>query len=267
MTNNAQFVSVTVNPIETDIEYIWLNSNLIDRPLIIFLHEGLGSLSMWKNFPQELCNAINCRGLVYSRPSYGKSPPTSFNEKWGSDFMHDHAYRVLPDFLEALSIDVNNNPPWLFGHSDGGSIALLYASKYPNQLAGAVVLAPHIFVEELTINSIKKARDAYIETDLAERLSKYHKNVDSAFWGWNDVWLDPDFKKWNIHAELELISCPILAVQGRNDEYGTLEQIRAIKRVLPKTELLELDNCSHSPHRDQSEALIVATSRFIRNYS
>lgn len=267
MSSHPQFISLSTNSLETTIEYQWLNPELSDTPLVIFLHEGLGSLSMWKKFPQQLCDAIQCRGLVYSRPAYGQSTPRPANEKWDISFMHQHAYEVLPYFLSELSIDTKQNPPWLFGHSDGASIALLYASKYPDLLAGAIVLAPHILVENLTISSIKQARSAYKNTNLHEKLAKYHNDVDSAFWGWNDIWLNPDFIKWNIETEITKITCPLLAVQGFDDEYGTMKQIQVIKRRLPQTELLELSNCGHSPHRDQPEALIIATNHFIHNYS
>jgi pimeloyl-ACP methyl ester carboxylesterase len=151
----------------------------------------------------------------------------------------------------------------LFGHSDGASIALLYAAQFPQALAGAIVLAPHILVEDLSVTSIEKARTAYLETDLRQRLTKYHHDPDSAFWGWNNIWLHPPFRAWSIETEVESIRCPLLAVQGQDDEYGTLEQIHGIARRVPQTELLELSDCGHSPHRDQAERLITSASAFI----
>ena len=244
------------------IEHEWIGADRPDAPLMIFLHEGLGSLAMWKDFPRRLCTALGCRGLVYSRPGYGRSTPRAAGEVWGPDFMHRQAHELLPALLKALGIDALTNPPWLFGHSDGASIALLFAARHPQAVAGAIVVAPHIFVEALSLASIEQARLAYVQTDLREKLSRYHADVDSAFWGWNRIWLDPRFKSWSIVSEIDGITCPLLAVQGVDDEYGTLEQIRGIARRLPQTQLQELVACGHSPHRDQTEALIDAVQSF-----
>ena len=233
-------------------------------PLMIFLHEGLGSLSMWRDFPARLCAAAGLRGLVWSRPGYGRSTPRAASESWQLDFMHRQANEVLPALLAALGIDTAAHPPWLFGHSDGGSIALLHAASHPGRVAGLVVLAPHIQVEELSVASILKAREAYLDTDLRERLGRHHDDVDSAFWGWNQVWLRPEFRDWTIEDEIAAIACPLLAVQGLDDEYGTLEQIRGIARRVPGTELLELPDCGHSPQRDQPERVIAEVVRFVR---
>ena len=219
---------------------------------------------MWKDFPQRVCAAAGLRGLVYSRPGYGRSTPRDVEEAWGLDFMHRQAHEVLPALFGALGVDSTTRPLWLFGHSDGASIALLYAARFAGNVAGAVLMAPHICVEDLSVASIEQARTAYLETDLRERLAKYHDDPDSAFWGWNRIWLHPPFKQWSIEAELATIRCPLLAVQGLDDEYGTLEQIRGIARVVPRTELLELPNCGHSPHRDQPERMIAAAAGFIR---
>ena len=248
------------------IEYQWLGSEDAGRPLIVFLHEGLGSVSMWKDFPQLLCEAANCRGLVYSRPGYGKSTPRAADDAWQPDFMHCQAFEVLPALLEALDIDTEKHKPWFFGHSDGGSIALLFAARYPNNTTGAIVIAPHILVEDVSISSIAQTRVAYQTTELPNlksRLARHHDDPDSAFWGWNNIWLSPDFRHWNLTQAIKTITCPLLAVQGLDDEYGTLEQIHGIKRVLPATQLLELADCGHSPHRDQPDALIGACIAFI----
>ncbi len=242
-------------------------------PLMVFLHEGLGSVSMWRDFPDQLCAALRCRGLVYSRPGYGRSSPRPEDEHWAPDFMHHQAWEVLPALLQALGVDTVAQPPWLFGHSDGGSIALLHAARFaaagdgPAQVAGAIVLAPHILVEDIAITSIQAARQAYTEADLKAALSRHHGDTDSAFWGWNDAWLNPAFRAWDIRAELPAISCPLLAVQGVDDEYGSLEQIRGIQRALPDTQLLELQGCGHSPHRDQPAALIAAVQAFMAEAS
>ena len=173
--------------------------------------------------------------------------------------MHDQAHEVLPAMLKALNV---LDAPWLFGHSDGGSIALLYAARHA--AAGVVALAPHIRVEDVSVNSITKAKDAYENTDLRQRLARYHVDVDSAFWGWNCIWLAPEFRDWSIDDELSTITCPVLAVQGVNDEYGTLAQIRDIQKHVPHTQLLELNLCGHSPHRDQPQALTQACVNFTR---
>jgi pimeloyl-ACP methyl ester carboxylesterase len=245
------------------IEHQWIGRGLVDRPLIVFLHEGLGSVSMWKDFPARLCHAAGARGLVYSRPGYGRSTPREPNERWATDYMHRQAHELLPALLHALQV---TEKPWLFGHSDGASIALLHASRFPASVAGLVLLAPHIFVEEYGLRSIRAARDAYDSTDLRAKLSRYHDDVDSAFWGWNHIWLDPAFEAWNIERELPAIRCPVLAVQGLDDEYGTLAQINGIAKQVPQTHLLELADCRHSPHRDQPDTLIEATARFIQNH-
>lgn len=262
----SQFVNIHWGEKSVRIEYQWLDSEDAGRPLIVFLHEGLGSVSMWKDFPQRLCEAANCRGLVYSRPGYGKSTPRSADDAWQPDFMHRQAHEVLPALLKALKIDNASAPLWLLGHSDGGSIALLYAAHFNTQLAGAIVLAPHILVEDISVNNIEQARLAYQMTDLPNlksRLARHHDDPDSAFWGWNRIWLHPGFRSWNIEKEIEAISCPLLAIQGVDDEYGTLKQIRGIALRVPQTQLLELNDCGHSPHRDQPDALIAAATAFI----
>lgn len=249
------------------IEHAWIARERACAPLLVFLHEGLGSLAMWKDFPERLCEAARCRGLVYSRPGYGRSTPRAPDEHWAPDFMHRQAHAVLPALLEALGVDARRDKPWLFGHSDGGSISLLYAARFTGRIAGAIVVAPHILVEERSVTSIAQAREAYLHTDLRQRLARYHDDPDSPFWGWNEAWLRPEFRAWSIEQEIDSVLCPLLAVQGLDDEYGTLEQIRGIARRVPHTELLELAACGHSPHRDQADALIAAATRFIRQHT
>ncbi|MCS6762937.1 MAG: alpha/beta hydrolase [Candidatus Protistobacter heckmanni] len=251
------------------IEYEWLRPEAKDRPLLVFLHEGLGSVAMWKDFPARLCAEGDFCGLVYSRPGYGKSSPRPAGEKRPVGFMHDQAREVLPALLDALDIGKGagkdaDDLPRLFGHSDGCSITLIYAASFPRRLAGAVVVAPHTFVEDFSPESIRQAREAYAGGKLAQRLAPYHDDVDSAFHGWNDVWLDPEFRKWSIEALLPEIVFPLLAVQGFQDEYGTMEQIEKIGRAVPSSKLVKLDRCRHSPHSDQPDALIEATSHFIK---
>ena len=264
MTEPVEFVEIDWSGRRVRIETQWLGRPDAAAPLLVFLHEGLGSLSMWKDFPARLCAAVGCRGLVYSRPGYGRSTPRAVEEAWGLDFMHRQAHEVLPALLVALGMDTAARPPWLFGHSDGGSIALLYAARFPERTAGAIVLAPHILVEDLSVASIEQARQAYLATDLRQRLARHHDDPDSAFWGWNRIWLHPPFRHWSIEDEIASITCPLLAVQGLDDEYGTLEQIRGIARRVPQTQLLELADCGHSPQRDQPDQLLEAATAFLR---
>ena len=238
------------------LEYAWVGpAAAAATPPLVFLHEGLGSVAMWRDFPARLCDALGRRGLVYSRPGYGRSTPRAADERWGLDFMHRQADEVLPALLAALGVDGDYA---LFGHSDGGSIALLHAARHPARVAAAVVLAPHILVEDFGLDSIRSARQQYQGGDLRQRLARYHDDVDSAFYGWNDIWLAPEFPRWDIRAELPSIRCPVLAVQGLDDVYGTMAQIDGIAAAVPGTRLLKLPDCGHSPHRDQAEAVIAA---------
>ncbi len=243
------------------IEYSWVGDTSTTAPVMVFLHEGLGSVALWKDFPEILCRRLHMRGLVYSRPGYGASTARNSTEYWGTDFMHQQAWEVLPALLSTLNV----NKPWLFGHSDGGSIALLYASRYIQQCAGAIVVAPHIMVEDISISSIELARDAFEHQGLREKLARYHDDVDSAFFGWNDAWLNPAFRDWSIESTLPSITCPLLAIQGEQDEYGTLRQITGIHELLPHTITVALPDCGHSPHRDQPETLINTVAQFIAN--
>ncbi len=257
------FVQVDWAGRPVQIEYQWVGSAAASAPVMVFLHEGLGSLSMWRDFPAQLCAALGCRGLVYSRPGYGQSTPRAAGERWAPDFMHRQALELLPAFLQAVGVD---QPVWLFGHSDGGSIALIHAARRPQATAGAMVLAPHILVEDVSVHSIALARQAYQRTDLRSKLARHHADPDSAFWGWNDIWLDAAFRSWSLQEEITSIACPLLAVQGLDDEYGTLEQIRGIARRVPQTELLELADCGHSPHRDQPARLIARAHAFFKQH-
>ena len=250
------------------IEFEWIEAKSRDAQVIVFLHEGLGSLSMWKDFPARLCAATGCRGLVYSRYGYGRSD--LLERPRDPRFMHDEATMALPQLLDALDV----KSPILFGHSDGGSIALLHAAlgrgadrvDSGNRAArAAIVMAPHVFVEDLSISSIKAARRAYHTADLRSRLARYHDDPDSAFLGWNDIWLHPDFRAWTIEDALPRIRCPILAMQGVDDEYGTMEQIERIARGATSTRvaLVRIPDCGHSPHRDQPQSVIEEVLRWL----
>jgi len=255
-------VHLRIGTQDLTIEVAWVGPRATgaDRPLLVFLHEGLGSVAMWKDFPARLCEAIGHRGLVYSRPGYGRSTPRAAGEAWGLDFMHRQAEDVLPALLAALEVRA---PYVLFGHSDGGSIALIHAAMFPTRVAAAIVLAPHILVEEFGLASIREARTAYQSGDLRGRLARYHNDVDSAFHGWNDIWLHPDFPRWTIEALLPGIACPVLAIQGEDDPYGTMSQIDGIAARVRDTHLVKLPQCGHSPHRDQADAVIHRVREFL----
>lgn len=226
-------------------------------PVLVFLHEGLGSLAMWKDFPARVAAATGCRALVYSRHGYGKSDRLERARQ--VDYMHGEALDALPDVLQCLDI----RDPVLVGHSDGASIALIHAGAAQLPVRGLVLLAPHVFVEDLSVSSIAQARIAYLNTDLPAKLGRYHDSVDATFWGWNDIWLDPEFRQWNIESYLPSIDCPVLAIQGQDDEYGTMAQLESIADSVQDVTLLKLANCQHSPHRDQGAAVIEAIATFV----
>jgi len=227
-------------------------------PTLIFLHEGLGSVALWRDFPARLAAATGAAAVVYSRYGYGKSAPIA--NPHATDYMHKEALEALPELREKLGI----RNPILIGHSDGASIALIHAGSGRWPVRALVLEAPHVFVEDVTIASIEAAKETYRTTDLRARLGRYHADPDNAFWGWNDIWLHPDFRRWNIEGVLPGVRCPVLAIQGADDEYGTLAQIDAVKcGVRGPFERLVLPNCKHSPHRDQEAATLAAMSAFI----
>ena len=192
------------------------------RPTLVLLHEGLGSVAMWRDFPGRLAHATGCSAVVYSRHGYGKSDPLRGDR--AVRYMHDEALNALPALLDNLGIE----RPILVGHSDGGSIALIHAGAGKRAVTGVVTLAAHVLVEDISVASIAAAKTAYEATDLRAKLARYHADVDSAFRGWNRIWLHPDFRAWNIEEYLPRIACPVLAIQGEDDEYGTMEQMRRI---------------------------------------
>jgi len=261
------------------IEYAWLGDAPQTAPLIVFLHEGLGSLAMWKDYPAHLCAAARCRGLVYSRPGYGRSTPQEPSALWGSDFMHKEAYEVLPALLAGLGVappqyiesakESNSHlapltPPLiLFGHSDGASIALLFAARFPAWPAALVALAPHVFVEEKTLSAIRALQDSSIRAGLLGRLAHYHQDSGAVFTAWSQAWLAPEFAAWSIADTIATLRCPVLGVQGVDDEYGTMHQIHALRGLNGSTRILELADCGHSPHRDQAQALTTGVCDFL----
>ena len=239
------------------VEYRWIDVATRDRSPIVLLHEGLGSIAMWREFPETLAHATLRSVLVYSRYGYGNSDPLVSNRD--VRYMHDEALVALPELLDRLGVGA----PVLVGHSDGGSIALIHAGAGLRGVSGVVTLAAHVMVEDLSVASIAAAKVAYETTDLRQRLARYHADVDSAFRGWNRIWLDPVFREWNIEDCLPRIACPVLAIQGEDDEYGTMEQMRRIDAKVRDAELVELADCRHSPHKDQPEAVLAAITRFV----
>lgn len=221
------------------------------------LHEGLGSVALWRDFPQRLAAGTGRRVLAYSRLGYGRSDPLTGPR--GIAFMHDEALHALPELLDQLAVGES----FLFGHSDGGSIALIHAALARRPVAGVIVLAPHVYVERYSLEQIAAARRDYLDGALRARLARFHDHVDSAFWGWNDIWLQPDFAAWNIESLLPDIACPLLAIQGVDDEYGTMAQIDRIARGACNVRRLELTACGHAPQRDQPEAVLAATAQFV----
>lgn len=240
--------------LDIELEYQVINAGLDDAPLVIFLHEGLGSVSMWRGWPEQVCQALQCRGLVYSRYGYGQSTPRQPGEQRAVSYLHDEAQHDLPALLTALGLD--DEKPILYGHSDGGSIALIYAACFPEKVSAIAVAAPHIFVEDITIKGIADAKVIYQNSDMKTRLGRHHIDPDSVFRSWNDTWLTPQFRQWNIEGLLGQIQCPVLAIQGADDEYGTLDQIKGIQRHASQTRLCIIPDCGHSPHRDASDTVI-----------
>ncbi len=221
------------------------------------LHEGLGSVALWRDFPQRLCAATKRRVLAYSRLGYGRSDALTGPRR--VDFMHAEALYVLPELLDHLEV----RESVLFGHSDGGSIALIHAARAGRPVAAVIVLAPHVYVERYSLDQIAAARRDYLDGALRAKLVRFHDPVDSAFWGWNDIWLHPDFAAWNIEPLLPEVACPLLAIQGVDDEYGTMAQLDRIERGARNVRRLELTPCGHAPHRDQPEAVLAATAKFL----
>lgn len=227
-------------------------------PELIFLHEGLGSASHWKDFPALVAAATRCPVTVYSR--YGSGDSDVLTEPRPVRYMHDEALATLPELLSTLDIEA----PILIGHSDGASITLIYAGAH-DHLRGAILLAPHVFVEDLSVQSIAKAKVSFESTNLPDLLGRYHRDPARTFWGWNNIWLHPDFRSWNIEEYLPRITCPMLVVQGLDDQYGTMAQVEVIsKQSGGAVEVLKLEHCRHSPQRDQPKATLEAITKFVR---
>lgn len=232
---------------------------------IVFLHEGLGSVAMWKNragfWPEQVCAATGRAGVVYSRRGYGQSQDIADVRgvnRLSADYMHHEAWQVLPELLEALNV----KNPVLLGHSDGGTIALLHAARHP--LSACIVMAPHVMVEDMSIAAIEAMREAFVSGNLRERLSRFHAHVDTAFWQWNDVWLSPAFRSFDIRHDCKHIACDVLALQGADDAYGTMQQIDDIQPSAGRITRYAVPACGHSPHRDQPEEVLKQVLSFLQ---
>ncbi len=230
---------------DIELESTWVGPPRDGGPELVLLHEGLGSITQWRDVPAQLGRPA----LVYARQGYGRSSPVTVPRPL--TYMHDEAAR-LPAVLAAERV----NTPVLVGHSDGASIAIIATGSGAVSPRGLVLIAPHVFVEDISIESIAKARDGYPE--LRPKLARHHADVDGAFWGWNRAWLDPGFRAWNIESFLPAIRVPVLVVQGDADEYGTLAQVDAIQRAIPQVDRLIVPGAGHSPFRDASVTSEIA---------
>lgn len=251
---------------DQQLEYEWHGPGPHEAPTLVFLHEGLGSLAMWRDFPERVVAATGLGALVYSRAGYGDSDAVALPRP--VRFMHDEALITLPQVLKETGV----HEAILVGHSDGASIALIHAGSNGGafqqgvSIRGLILKAPHVFVEEIGLDSIRAIADKYRDGHLRDRLQRYHgRNVDETFWGWNQVWLDPAFRAWNIEGYLPEIRVPVLVIQGANDQYGTMLQVKAIEEGCqgPVSTVL-MEDCGHSPHVDQPELTIEAIGSFLR---
>ena len=230
-----------------------------DRPTLVLLHEGLGSIAQWRDFPHQLAAATGLPALVYDRVGHGGSGPLTAARE--AHYLHQEAEESLPAVLEACGVAA----PLLVGHSDGGTIALLYAAVFPDNPCAVVTEAAHVFVEDVTLAGIRAAVEAYESGDLRDRLARHHgERTGPMFRGWSDTWLSPGFRHWNIEAALPHIRCPLLAIQGEDDEYATPAQLRAIAAGAPGAETLLLPGCGHTPHHQARERVLQAIVRFVR---
>jgi pimeloyl-ACP methyl ester carboxylesterase len=254
------------------------------RPTLVFLHEGLGSVEHWRDFPSRLAEATGLSAFAYSRLGYGRSDPVPLPRP--VRYMHEEAL-LVPEVLAAAGI----SDAILIGHSDGASIAIIYAGSAGNaganaenpgsdsgaagsriqqapMVRGLILEAPHVFTEELGLRSIARAREDFLTGDLRNKLARYHgENVDGAFWGWNGAWLNPDFRKWNLESYLPNIGLPMLIIQGEDDQFGTLKQVEAIQRkAAGPVELSLLPACGHAPHRDQPQTVLASMTRFTQRF-
>ncbi len=243
------------------LEYQWIGPRPNENPTLVFLHEGLGCLASWRDFPARVAANTGCGTFLYSRRGYGNSDPLEGLRS--PRYLLDEALVVLPDVLEQMQI----RETIFIGHSDGASLALIYAGGSAHNSLGLILEAPHVFVEDITVEGIRRAGEIYRTTDLPQKLARYHGDqTDAVFRSWYDTWLSPEFRDWNIEAYLPAIDCPLMIIQGEGDEYGTKKQVDAIaSQVSGPVEVLMLPACDHTPHRDQQEVTLQAMTYFIRN--
>ena len=240
------------------LEATWVGPPRNGGTELVFLHEGLGSITQWRDTPAAIADSAGRPALVYARAGYGHSSPVSVPRPL--TYMHDEA-ALLPHVLAAAA----TADPILIGHSDGASIAIIASGMHVTAPRALVLIAPHVFVEDISVRSINRAAVEYRAGDLREKLARHHADVDGAFWGWNRAWLDPEFRAWNLERFLPAITAPTLIVQGRADEYGTLAQVDAIARQLGgPSEQLIVDGAGHSPHRTHPAEVHAAIAGFVR---
>jgi pimeloyl-ACP methyl ester carboxylesterase len=257
---NAGTHSFSITAAGCQIEAVWHCPSSEGAPTLVLLHEGLGCVAMWRDFPEKLAARTGFGVLVYSRRGYGQSDPRPL--PWPASYMHGEAFDVLPAVLDQAGV----RKAVLVGHSDGASIATIYGGlRQDFRVRGLVLLAPHFFVEELSLRSIAAAREAYEQGDLRQKLARYHRNVDVAFRGWNETWLSPEFHDWRLDDALAHIRVPMLIIQGADDQYGTAAQVElAEKETYSPVERLMLDRCGHSPQIDRPDETLVAITEFAR---
>ena len=229
------------------------------RPVLVFLHEALGSIELWHDFPMTLAETTGCDALIYDRWGHGKSDP--LDVKRTLRYVHDEALISLPEVLRKSNVD----DAILIGHSDGGSMALIFAAEHTEVARGVISEAAHVFVEDITLEGIREAVKIYEATNLRERLSRYHgDNTEKIFRAWWDTWLSPEFKDWNIEDCLPRIQCPVLVIQGEDDQYGTEAQVEAIaSQITGPTKSLLIPNCSHIPHKQARDTVVQEMTDFI----
>lgn len=242
-----------------ELEYRFVGPPPGDAPTLVLLHEGLGCVGLWGDFPDRLAAATQCGVFAYSRAGYGKSSTITLPRPLS--YMHQEAQKVLPQVLRAIGF----RRGFLVGHSDGASIAAIYAgSVQDHRVRGITLVAPHFFVEEKGIVEIAKAEAAYEKGDLRRKLARWHRHVDAAFLGWNGAWLDPDFRRWDITGFLPFIRCPVQVVQGEDDQYGTEAQVRvAREKCHSPVDVVMLKGVQHSPHREAPELTVKTIAAFV----
>ena len=244
---------------DQQLEYRFIGPQPAAAPTLVLLHEGLGCVGLWGDFPDKLATATKCGVFVYSRAGYGASSTIKLPRPL--TYMHHEAQDVLPRVLDAIKFQRGI----LIGHSDGASIAAIHAGSIRDtRVKGITLIAPHFFVEQKGITEIEKAKVAYETGNLREKLARWHTRVDAAFFGWNGAWLDPEFRKWNLEEFLQRIQCPVLAMQGADDQYGTDAQIKVVQQTCRvPVDVAMLPGVQHSPHREAPDLAVAKIAEFL----